>query len=277
MAATRDTPPPLHARFVDLLLEKLERRKPDGYDIYLTQSANLSIESENQELDTYQEARTAGVSLRWVKDHHVGFSYATAIEPDEAAVDRLIRNAEEAARWMDPEPLFSLSPRPNAPWPWLNEFDPTLEKRGRSEKIETAVALEKAARSHDNRIRAVRNATYREVLQRIRFLNSSGFDADYASTFCSISVMAVGGENEESEIGWDMEFAPFFERLDPWTVGKRAAQRAVDLLGGCGMTTYAGAVILDSPVAAEFLEILSESILYENVFKKKSGLIGRRG
>lgn len=267
---------PLHDLFVQRLRETLERQRPDGYDLWISQAADMTIESEDLEVDTFKEARTAGAALRVVKEGRVGFSYATTLDPDPDAIARLAANALDAARVMDPEPLFSLA-APAGTMAKLNEFDPTLEQRPRSQKIETAITLEKAARTLDPRMRTVRSATYRENIEHLRYIASTGLDCEHRATYCSLNLTAVAGEGDASEMGWDMDFAPFFERLNPWLTGEGAARRALALLGAQPGPTMQAPVIFDNAVAAEFLGVLASAVMYENVFKRKSGLIGKKG
>ena len=64
-----------------------------------------------------------------------------------------------------------------------------------------------------------------------------------------VRMMAVGEENGQSEMGWDSDFSCFFERLDPWKVGKKAAAKGLELLGAENMKTMSCPIVMENEIA----------------------------
>jgi PmbA protein len=69
----------------------------------------------------------------------------------------------------------------------------------------------------------------------------------------------------------------FYRRLLIEEVGRKAAQRALDLLGARHIDSMKAPVILEAPVAQEFLSLMASGFSAESVQKKRSLFIGKLG
>jgi PmbA protein len=81
--------------------------------------------------------------------------------------------------------------------------------------------------------------------------------------------------NGESQAGWEYDVRRFYRELDIEQVGRRAARKALDLLGACHIDSVKAPVVLDPSVAEEFLSIMASGFSAENVQKKKSLFMGK--
>jgi PmbA protein len=89
--------------------------------------------------------------------------------------------------------------------------------------------------------------------------------------------MAIAGEGEESQVGWDYMGSRFLGDVDFEALGQNAARCAVRLLGSRNMRGCRASVILDNSVTVDFLGILASSLSSEAVQKGKSLLTGKIG
>ena len=261
---------------IEQAIDILKRKAVDGYEIYVDQSSHLQVEAKDGEVDTFQASDSWGISFRILNRQRIGFSYTTSNTPRdfEKVIEDAIGSAEAAA----PDPCFDFAPGLGSPPPQLPIFDETLEKVPEERKIETAKGLEEAARSADSgRITKVRKAAYQEVLARTTLVNSNGLFFSYPDTVVSLSIMAVAEESGESEVGWDFDFSHFFSALQAEKVGRAAARKALERLGGRRIASGVYPVLLRNEVASEFLSLLAHSFLAEQVQKGKSLLKGKKG
>ena len=252
----------------------LKGRALDGYEIMVGNSRNLSVEVKEGKVDTFKCAAPVGVSVRVLKGEGMGFSFSTSM--DEGDLARMIDSALVGAESQTPDPCNVL-PVPQA-YPSIEGLvDPQLEGIAEELKIERALDLERLVLAADERIKRVRKSTYGETTYAVRIRNSRGVEGEYQGTSVTSSVAAVAEEAGDSQMGWDFDFSSRFAGVRVPLVAKRAAARAVGMLGARKIPTMRCPVVLDNHVAAEILEVLAPSFLGESVYKGKSLLAGKEG
>jgi PmbA protein len=139
------------------------------------------------------------------------------------------------------------------------------------------MALERETFAVDKRIRRIRKASAGFSESETLIMNSSGAEAQYQGTACSSSIEAVAEDEGEQQAGSDFDVARFYRKLRIEDVGRKAAQRALDLLGARRIDSTKAPVILDADVAGEFLSVMASGVLAENVQKGKSLFTGKLG
>lgn len=270
---------------IDSVLSLLKRKSLDAYEIYLNQSSHFDIESKDGKIETLQTSRYLGMAFRIISHQRMGFSYMTLSSPSSTSRphsstewNRMIEDAIGSARATAEDPCFDFAPPLNNLPPPLPIFDESLEKISEKAKVEKAMGLEESARSVDSeRIKKVRKAAYQEILSKTTLVNSKGFQLTYDQTLTSINVTAVAEASGESEVGWDFDVSHFFGDLEVEKVGRSAAQRALESLGGKRIPTGVYPVLIRNHIVAEFLSVLAHSFLGDQVQKGKSHLKGRKG
>jgi PmbA protein len=89
--------------------------------------------------------------------------------------------------------------------------------------------------------------------------------------------MVVAERNGESQMGWDMDTGRYISDVDVEKVGRRAARRAVNMLGARSIDTVRCNLLLENIVVCELLEVLACSFLLDNLEKGKSMFKGKIG
>ncbi len=120
-------------------------------------------------------------------------------------------------------------------------------------------------------------ASYQDAISQRTLINSNGLRFSYPLTLVSVNVTAVAEQSGESEMGWEFDFSHFFSDLDVEKVGREAGRMAIERLGGRRIPSGTYPVLLPNRVASEFLSLLSNSFLAEQVQKGKSPLKGKIG
>lgn len=255
-------------------IRSLLDREVDDYEVFMTSGRTLTIEVKEGKVDSFERADTHGLGLRVLKDGRMGFSYTSSLEKED--IRRVVEDAIGSAHNTCRDDLNGFPERGEVPSLDLAIYDPSLSEIGEEEKVERALLLESSARAFDRRVKRVRKASYRESTQEVT-LARRDWTLSYPSTKVSCGIIAIAEEKGDSQMGWDWDNRRGLGEIDPAAIGRRAAERAVRLLGARKGEAMKAPVILENAIAAEFLEILSSSFLGDNVHKGKSMLKGKRG
>ena len=260
-----------------LTVEKiLTAKKVKEFDLYFEREISRTFEVKDQVLESAKEAVQVGVGLRIFKDHRVSFVYSTDLS--ETGINGFCEAAVNLLTLVDPDEDNGLPPAAKKlPSIDLKDFDSTLESIPTSKKIALALAMEKTAREYDPRVKHVRGASYDEQVLHYELINTQGFHGTHSKTLCSLNVMAVAEDQNEAESGYEFDFSPFFQSLNPQKVGKAAARLAVGYLGGKTPSTRRVPIVLDPLVTAEILKIIAQSFQGDEVFKERSFLKEKLG
>lgn len=272
-------------KIVDQAQTILKKKSIEGYEIYFNQSILFDVESKEGKIESLETSQYLGVAFRILNHQRMGFSYTTFLDaspsaagPISGGLDRMIDDAIRGAEATTPDRCFDFAPALRTSPSRLPIFDETLEGVPEKRKIENAKHLEESARSVDpERLKKVRKASYQDVFSRTTLVNSNGLQFSYGHTIASVSVTAVAEESGESEVGWDFDVSHFFNDLDVEKVGRSAGRKALERLGGKRIVTGAYPVLLRNHVASEFLSLLAQSFLADQVQKGKSPLKGKQG
>jgi PmbA protein len=253
----------------DQCVRRIKKRRVDGYEIYLSQSISTSVEVRDGELESYKRAQSMGLALRIIKDHKLGFSYCSSL--DASTIERMVEDALDGAANLSSDPFYGFPTYPGDLTPIPGIYDERIRRISAQEKIERAKALESMALAFDpKRVKRVGKAMYEDAERLIFIVNSEEFEANFTSSIFMGSVMAIAEKGSESEMGWDFDFHHCFEGLDLAQIGREAARKAGEKLGGRPLKTAFYPALIKNQVACEFLSILAPSFTVENVRKGKS-------
>jgi PmbA protein len=254
-------------------VRRIRTRHVDGYEIYLAQTVSTSVEVRDGELESFKKAQSVGIALRILKDQKLGFSYLSI--PDAPEITRMIEAAIDGATNLPGDRFYGF-PSPPAELPSTPVIhDGRIGEISAQERIDKAMAMETAAVAFDpKRVKRVGRVAYEDAERMVIIRNSEGVEADYTSSIFMGSVMAVAEDGSESEMGWEFDFHRCFEELDEVRIGREAARKAREKLGGRPIKTAFYPAVIRNQVASDFLSILAPSFTVENVQKGKS-LVGQ--
>jgi PmbA protein len=191
-----------------------------------------------------------------------------------AAVARTIAGAAFVA----PDPYAGLPAEFASDAPLLHLCDPLVEARDPADKVEEALALERAIRAYDPRIVNSSGSHYNDSVSVTAIANSAGFAGAYASTRAGRSTAPVA---VEAEVKRTAHYGTAARRLDELentdAVARTAGRRAVELFGARKPATMRVPVIFERDVAAGILDDLFAATSAANVAVGNSWLIGKVG
>lgn len=236
-------------------------------EAYLVQGHSSTIELSDEKIESIEHASIGGLGLRIIDRGGLGFSYTSDLRADE--IDRVIEEASLNARYATKD-RYNLLPQRISSYPKVNIYDEDLAKVSLKEKIERTKKASRAALEYDRRIRKVYKNAYHDTTYRISILNSEGLEVSYSGTFYSLSLMAIAQERKESQSGSEFDIQRFYEKLKIEEVGRKAAQKALSLLGAKKVKTQKIPILLDPLVGSSFIGLLASALSAEAVQRKRS-------
>ncbi len=259
---------------VDRLLELALARGAGAAEVYAEQSVTRRVKVFRGAVEELTSARRKGVGLRVFQDGSVGYAYTSDLADRSLAevVDTALANAGVADH--DPD---SVLPTPRDEPAQVEVFDPGLEEATDEQRIDLAMAVERAALAADPRVKSVDESVYADGDAQVFLANSGGVRGSFREGHCYAYAYVLGEQDGQVETGLSFTVGRKPADLDPQRCGVEAATRAVDLLGATKPKTTKTTVVLDPFVAASFFGVLSSALTAEAVQKGRSLFAGHVG
>lgn len=253
--------------------EYLESKKVDSYEIYGLERDHFSADSRMQKIESLEKACEQGLAFRVINEERLGFSYTSQLNKNN--IRNAINSAIAGSRFVRVDKYWKF-PEVKT----VDDFDwdhtsKSLNALTDKEKTEMAVYLESITLEYDKRIKRVRRSTFEEAKLKNWLVNSNGVNLNFSKHLIACEIMAIAENDIDSQYGCASDFAYDLKDLDLQSVAKRAAMQAVDLLGATSIETKKMPICLHPDVGTQFLKILANAFYGDNIYKKKSALIGK--
>ncbi|HUI45517.1 MAG TPA: TldD/PmbA family protein [Nitrospirota bacterium] len=262
-------------RTAEKILSFANSYKTDAAEVFLRSYSSTTIEIKDQKVDAFERARDIGAGLRLIVQGRLGFAFTTDLS--DRALATLARAAFTNMQNTVPDPYHSIPQKTAVPYHPVLIYDSDIVSLTEKEKIDRVMAMEREAFAVDKRIKHIRKAFASFSDAETLIMNSLGAEVSYKSTACSSSIEVVAEDGGESQAGSDFDVNRFYRKLEIEEVGRRAAQKALDLLGAKHIASVKAPVILEATVAQEFLSMMASGFSAESVQKKRSLFIGKLG
>ena len=263
---------------LDTAVEVLRRRGAEG-DVYLEHNRTLQLKVREGRLEDLARAEVRGLAIRAMHEGRLGFAHTTAVDPDGVA--RSAEKAVELSRGAGVRDDLVLGPA-TGPGDGSDEgtplgiYDAALGAKPIEEKQQWLIAAEAAARDADPRIRRSEGAEYFEALGGAWIANTNGLFRHYRKTNASVSVNCVAEDGEEKQIGDASADATHWSDLPKAeAMGRRAADRAVRLIGGQPVATGRYPIVFSPDAGFSLLIYVSNALNGEHLSRKRSWLAER--
>ncbi|MCE5193993.1 MAG: TldD/PmbA family protein [Nitrospiraceae bacterium] len=262
-------------KFASELLDHALKQGADMAEVFLRTSKKLNIEVKDHSIDSVESSLSLGYSLRIIKGKRLGFSYSTSFDD----IKPVVKAAIDSAGLSDIDEFLDMASRKQLKENTdnLQIYDKNIADISRDDAVSNVMTIEDSAKNYDPRIKKVRKASGTFVSGELMICNSNGIDITYPYTSSTAFVTAVAEENNDSEMGWDIDGSRFLSDISFETIGRNAAMRAIRILCPKKITTIKASLILDSSVASEFLGVFSQSFSADSVQKGRSSLKNRIG
>lgn len=253
-------------------------RPGEQLEAYVVRSRETEIKVFGGEVESLAVAEAAGIGVRVVTDGRQGIASAGSLDPTVVAAT--LTDARDNASYGAPDPAYGLATLDDAAGRdpvaldlWRDDVLGTPT----SDKVDLAIAVDRAVLGSDPRIRGVESTDYGDSALEMAMVASTGVTAAITRTSASVSSVALAGERDETQTGWGFDAARGFADLDVDRVAAMAGSRSTRLLGATQPATRRLPVILDPMVTASVLALIGSALSGEAILKGRSMFAGRVG
>ncbi len=250
-------------------------RSGEDVEVYVARGDETEIRAYDGEIESLTSATSAGIGVRVVVDHKLGFAWAGSL--DESVLAETLDEARDNAAFATVDEHVQLAVPDGVGAVPVDLWDDALASVPTSAKVEAALALEAQARRADPRIRQVSSADYGDGSVEVALVSTTGIRSAYRKTSGFLSVGVIAGEGEASQTGSGFSVGRGFAGLDPDKATADAVERAVRILGATKGPSGRSTVVFDRRVATTLLSVISSALSGEAVAKGRSFFAGRIG
>ena len=251
------------------LVKRCLKKGADAAEVYIETGRNLSLDVRKGDIETVQEAASAGAGIRVFVQGRMAF--ASSNDLGEKALEDAAGRAIAFARVTTADENNVLPDDPGVT-EVAGLYDPRIAQVPMEEKIELIKSLEKLALK-DPRITKSDGASYRESEGEVVIANSNGLLKGYKSTGCGYGVSVVAEKGEQKSSGGDSCSRRFYGDLKPAEeVAAKAAREAYDMLDPRTVKTQRAPVIFHADVSRALLGGILGAVDGERVLQGASFL-----
>lgn len=250
-------------------------RPGEDVEVYVARGTETEVRAYSGEVESLTSATSAGIGIRVVVDHRLGFAWAGSL--DEAVLGETLDEARDNASFATPDDHVDLAVPDGVPAAAVDLWDEALAGVPTEDKVALALALEAQARGADPRIRQVDAADYGDGAVEMALVSTTGIRAASRRTSAYLSVGVIAGDGEASQTGGGFSVGRGVGDLDPDRATEDAVSRAVRLLGARKGPSGRTTVVFDRRMATTLLSVVSAALSGEAVEKGRSFFAGRIG
>jgi PmbA protein len=275
-----ETAPPESGDVPEQLLAIADRvagwaRTGEEIEVYVARGNETDVRAYDGEVESLTSATSAGIGIRVVADHRLGFAWAGSL--DGSVLEETLAEARDNACFASPDEHVALAAPDGVAAVPVDLWDDGLASVPTPRKVELALALEAQARGADPRIRQVDHADYGDGSVEVALVSTTGIRSSSRKTSGYISVGVIAGEGDGSQTGSGFSVGRGFDGLDPDRATGDAVTRAVRMLGATKGPSGRQTVVFDRRVATTLLSVVSGALSGEAVAKGRSFFAGRIG
>ncbi|MGB7294435.1 MAG: TldD/PmbA family protein [Candidatus Aminicenantales bacterium] len=230
-----------------------------------TKEFNVTV--RKGEVETLQKSLSKGLGLRVFINKQLGFSYTSDLSPE--SLEETVKKTVELAGITEGKPWQGLPDFGAQPLRDLDLYDPEIAAVPDEKKISIAREVEKIAMAQDKRITNTEGGSFSNTEREAGLFNSKGISYVLKETSCGFGTYIVAGEGDNMQGGGWSSNKRFYKELSPVEeVAKKAAERAVAMLGAKPVETAKVPVIFDRYATSAFWMGILFALDGDSVFRK---------
>jgi PmbA protein len=279
MNRTPDRSKPDQRQLEDIVRMVLDMAKAQGVDqaeVAASHDIGLSATARLGEVENLEYTNDRGVGITVFKGQRKGGASTSDFSPEalresvsKACTFAKFTAADECAGLGDSELMAVDPPDLDLSHAWDLESE---------EAIRLAIECEDAARAFDARIENSEGATVATNAGVRAYGNTHGFLASYPKTSHSLSCVVVGQDGDSMERDYWYTAARDARMLEsPVEVGRKAARRTVERLGGRKMATATAPVLFTPEIARGFIAHAISALAGGAQYRRSSFLLDAVG
>lgn len=249
-----------------------KKNNVDKYDLILSNVKALSIKIFQQEIENFSSSDKLGMGIRVINKNKVGYAYTEKF--DDASYEKMLDEALENTRILEEKKEIELQNFQDLDQE-LKIFYPELEQVPIQDKKALAMQMESVPLAHDKRIVAVPYAVYGDSTNFVKIANSEGLNKEYKSNGAYAFSYCLARGEKMNKSGNFFDLAHKFSNLNANKIGKKAAKKALELLGAKEAESGKYPVIFHHDEAATMLQTFASIFSAKTVQEGQSLLKGK--
>ncbi len=264
----------------DFVVAEAKRLGASDCEVTIAAGQSVDIGVRLGEVEELQGAQTQGLEFTaYVGTRHASMSTA---DLKRRSLTRLVRDTIATAKLAEEDPYAGLAESKffaRGKLPELDLLDAAASKLAVKDKIEMAMAAEKAALGSDKRVSNSEGAGFSESQRVLVMANSRGFSGAYEGSNCSIGANVIAADTDGSMQvgGWYSQSRSLAGLQSPEEVGRIAAEHALRQLGARRVKSQSCPVVFDPDMAARLVVQFVGAASGPQIYRKSSFLVGKRG
>jgi PmbA protein len=260
----------------------VEQARPgESMEVYVTRGTENEVRAYDGAIESLTSADSSGVGIRLILDgpegegSRLGFAWAGSLDP--VVIEAALADARDNARYATPDPDVVLAQPDGLAATALDLWDERVVTTPMDEKIALALALERATRQADPRVRQVSSADYSDARGEVALATTTGIRSTARRTTAFVSVDAIAGDAADTQTGSGFSVGRAPQTLSPDEARDDAVLRATRLLGAQKARSGRCTVVFDPRVVSTLLSVIASALSGEAVVKGRSFFAGRIG
>ena len=249
------------------VIKKALRYGADEAEAVLENVKEFNVNVRKGEVETLKKSVSKGLGLRVYINKALGFSYTSDLSLE--ALDETVKRTIDLAKVTESKPWQGLPDFGPQALADLDLYDPEMADIPDEKKIAIAKEVEHIAMAQDKRITNSEGGSFSNTEREAGLFNSKGISYVLKETSCGFSTYVIAGEGGNMQGGGWSSYKRFYKELAAVEdVAKRAAQRAVEMLGAKPVETKKVPVIFDRYAAPYFWMGILFALNGDAVFRK---------
>lgn len=258
---------------VALLLDQARSLGVDA-EIYLSRSRATKVAIQDGAVDTFTLTGTRGVGVRVVSGGRVGYAFTESLAPE--ALTAVVADAAANAAVLAPDEAAGLGEfRDEAPE--LPLYNPGLAEVPVERKIAAALAIDKAVRGADSRVKTVTGVGYGDVSAFVRVASTRGVDRYYRESLAWGHCMPIVAADGQNKTYANRRNCRTFEDFSPADIAREAVERCTEKLGAKEIPSGRYDVVFHPEAFSDLVEVFSSIFSAKVAQEGKSLLRGKVG
>ncbi|MBD3219220.1 MAG: hypothetical protein GF310_13170 [candidate division Zixibacteria bacterium] len=246
-------------------------------EAFLSERSGTEITISGGKPESVNVNSDQGYGIRVLLDSKIGFYSSNRLDEPLRATEN-IRQLVRATAMHTPDPFNALPE-------WLGDqkndvqeiYDPELARIPLSEKINTAIEIEKSGLGADSRVKGFVWVLYGDVSETYRILSSTGIDIASSGTTCYGFAYCFANYGEAVQSGRFVKAYGHYHDFDAAEIGHTAADYAVRMLGSKDLRGGNMQAIFPPEAGIPIVQSLFGMIEADSVQKGKSPFRGKIG
>lgn len=263
--------------YLNLAQSVVDQAARDGVEAeaYIAVGSETNIQVRDGNVEKLSYAGSKGLGVRVIKAGQMGYAFTSDFSDE--SVKKTVEMAVTLAEIADPDEHRRLpDPKPISDED-LAIYDPALIDVSPETKVAFQKAVEAAALGFDERVKMSIMNSYIDAISDVYLVNSKGFSGTYSSTFAGGYIMVMAMDENDRATGFGLRIGRSLADLDAESIGREAAEQAVNLLGGKPVPTQTATVVYHPVAATALLGAMSQALTAQAMQRNRSFLQGKLG